>query len=74
MCPSQESLSAVYLSPHCEVLVVFADADDSIFAACVIEFLSCVFSDYMNIEEYFEEDEEPPLLLRPCLSDCKYDH
>jgi len=50
MCPPQESLSAVYLSPHREVLVVFADADDVIFVACVIEFLSSIL--FFRLHEY----------------------
>lgn len=43
----------------------------------LVSLSSCLvflFSDYMSIEEYFEEDEEPPLLLCSCLSDCEYAH
>lgn len=29
-------------------------------------------SDYMSIEEYLEDDEEPPLLLGSRVSHCEY--
>lgn len=72
LCPSEESLSAVYLSLAWWGFGGFCWRWWC-YICCMCHWVPAVsFSDYMSIEEYFEEDEEPPLLLSSCLPDRKF--
>ncbi len=70
--PSEESLSAVYLSLAWGGFGGFCWRWWC-YICCMCHWVPAVsFSDYMSTEEYFEEDEEPPLLLSSCLPDRKF--